>query len=760
MSISNKKLKYIHRFVGKQSAEDMAKKLRLPLAKVQLEIEKFSNSKLRLKTKKTAYFTSFHILVILVFLAPFPNFKEIYASSYLPKAALIQLGSLLLLTVWLFEQFRSKTLTIVKCRLYLPLAAFLLWVLLSITWSFNTYSGLSKWTHWAACGLVFFLTAQIIKNRQQARVIFIAIVSSAVVLSFLGFFQYLLGVDWFPQTARPAITFANKNMAGHFFVLVFPAGLYLLLSAKNKRTIWLFAFFLACLNTFIFYTHTKAAWVCVSFEFLLFISVFVFEKIRFKTETVFGKQKAAALGAAIALTIAMSFLTPEGVRWRGEESYNYIAGMWDAETRVANEKFQKLRGYSAMSVKSRLILYENTLELIARKPLLGVGADNFKIHYPTTSIKRPRGNNSLILKQAVHGHNDHLQLLSELGLPFAIIFIWTCVLIVQRMSRLLGKECPPDDRQLGAAALIALAGMALNANFSFPFYRAVPPILMAVYFAIFFTSYHNQGVAVKNQERGDTWIVAGTRWSGAGCILSLAGLILWSMAQYRVIKSDEHYHSMHVAIRLEKYKEALAQLEMAKRYNPLLSETMKMKGQIYLKLGKVKKARDLLAAYQKHNPYYAQGLMLLGRSHQLLKEYQEAEKALQRGIEIDPNVERMHDLLASVKSSLGKHEEALKEFRMAVELKPENFSYQYNLGIKAREMKRFEEAASAFRKAIDLKPSFDKGHLLLGLILFYELDEPDSGIIHLDKALQLNPRIKDAEQLRQVIAAHKSSSKS
>ncbi len=758
MSLSNKKLKYIHRFAGKQSPQEMAKKLRLPVAKVQLEIEKLSGSKVRPKPKKSAYFTSFYILAILVFLVPFPNFGEIYASSYLPKAALIQIGSLLLLTVWLFEQFRANTLTIVKCRLYLPLAAFLLWVLLSITWSLNTYSVLSKWTHWAACGLIFFLAAQIIKNRQQARFIFIMIVSSAVVLSFLGFFQYLLRVDWFPQTARPAITFANKNMAAHFFVLVFPAGLYLLLSAKNKRAIWLYAFFLACLNTYVFYTHTKAAWVCVTFEFLLFISVFVFEKIRFKTKTDFGKHKAAAFGVAIALTIAMSFLTPDGLRWRGPETYNYIAGMWDAEARVADEKLQKLRKYSSISVESRLILYQNTLELFAKKPLLGVGAGNFSIHYPTASIKRPRDNKSLILKQAVHGHNDFLQLLSELGLPFAIIFIWACVLFIQGIGKLGRKACPPEDRQMGAAALIALAGIALNANFSFPFYRAVAPFLLAVYSAIFFTAY--RGFAVKNQNRGDTWSVAGTQWSKVCFILSLAGLILWSMAQYRVIKSDEHYHSMHVAIRLEKYEEALAQIELAKHYNPLPKETMKMKGQIYLKLGKVKKARDLLTAYQKYNPYYAQGLMLLGRSHQLLKEYQEAEKALQRGIEIDPHVERMHDLLASVKSSLGKHEEALKEFRRAAELKPDNFNYQYNLGIKAREMKRFEEAAGAFRKTIDLKPTFDKGHLLLGLILFYELDEQDSGIIHLNIALRLNPRIKDAGQLRQIIAAHESSSES
>ncbi len=756
MSISNKKLKYIQRFAGKQSPEDMAKKLHLPVDKVRLEIEKISGLEIRPKARNTAYFTSFHLLAVLVFLAPFPNFKEIYASSYLPKAALIQIGSLLLLTVWLFEQFRANSLKIVKCRLYWPLVAFLLWVILSAAWALDTYSAFSKWTHWAACGLIFFLAVQIIKSRKQARFIFITIVSSAVLLSFLGYFQFLLGLEWFPQTAPPAITFANKNMAGHFFVLVFPACLYLLLSAKNKLAIWSFAFFLACLNTFIYYTFTKAAWVCVSFECLLFIAVFGLEKIRFKTKTVFGKQKAAAVLAALALTIAMSCLTPEGMRWRGEETYNYIAGMWDADARAANKKLQKMRDYSAMSVKSRLILYENTIELIAKKPLLGFGADNFKVHYPTTSIKRPRDNTSLILTQAVHGHNDYLQLLSELGLLFAIIFVWACCLYLKGVGGLLRKESPPEDRLLAAGALIALAGMAVNANFSFPIYRAIPPLLLAVYSAIFFISC--QSFTVKNGEGGNTWTVTGTRWSRAGCIISLAATVLWSMAQYRVIKSDEHYHSMHVAIKLERYEEALAQLEKAKRLNPLRNDTMRMKGQIYLKLGKVEKARDLLAAYQKKSPYYAQGLMLLGRSHQLLKEYGEAERALQKGLDIDPNVERMHDLLASVKSSLGKNEEALVEYRLAAELKPDNFSYQYNLGIKARSMQRFEEAAGAFAKAVELNGTSDKSHLLLGLILFYELDEQHSGIMHLKKALQLNPQIKDAEQLSRMIAAYETNS--
>ena len=94
------------------------------------------------------------------------------------------------------------------------------------------------------------------------------------------------------------------------------------------------------------------AWVCVSFEFLLFISVFVFEKIRFKTETVFGKQKATAFGAAIALTIAMSFLTPEGVRWHGTETYNYIAGMWNAEARVDNKKEARVRNKKEARVRN------------------------------------------------------------------------------------------------------------------------------------------------------------------------------------------------------------------------------------------------------------------------------------------------------------------------------------------------------------------------------------------------------------------------
>lgn len=758
MSLSNKKRKYIQRLAGKKRSEAIAKDLGIPVAQVEAEIKKLSGAKTVTVRKKESYLTSFNILAVLVFLAPFPMFKEIYSSSYLAKAALIQIGSLLLLTVWLFEQFRTKSFTIVKCRFYWPLAAFLLWALVSISWAMNTYAVLAKWTHWMACGLIFFLAMQIVKENRQVRFLFKMMVASAVVLSFLGYFQYLQGVEWFPQTAPPAATFANKNMAGHFFVLVFPASLYLLLSAKNKKAIWTFAFCLACVNLFIYYTFTKAAWVSVAWECLLFMAIFGFERLRFETKIILGKQKTAALAAAIALTFVMSNLTPDGWKWRLGENYYYLSGLLYSPEEVKDEEqvsnIKTSRKYSALSVYLRLILYKNTLELIAEKPLLGVGTDNFSVHYPKTSIKRPRDTESLILTQAYHGHNDYLQLLSELGLPFGLLFLWGCWLLVKEAGSLLMKERPPEDRLIGAAALIALGGLALNANISFPLYRAVPPLLLAVYSAIFFKSA--QGWTAQKGSQRDNWIIAGKKWSGTTCILSTVALISWTYAQYRVIKADEHYHSMHVAIKLEQFEEALTQVEIAKHYNPLRKDTLKMKGQIYLKLGEVEKARDLLAAYREINPNYAQGLMLLGRSHQLLKEYNEAEKVLEKGIEIDPNVERMHDLLASVKSSLGKHEEALREFRMAADLKPENVSYQYNLGIKARSMGLLEEAAQAFRKTVELNDSNDKAHLLLGLILFYELNEPDSGIKHLKKALTLNPAVKDAEQLRQMIATYES----
>ncbi len=673
---------------------------------------------------------------------------EIVASSYLPKAALIQIGSLLLLAAWLYEGFRAKSLTITKNGFIWPLAVFLVWALLSLTWSLDSWLGFSRWIHWAACGLLFFLALQIIKSRNQSRFLLCMIVASAVCLSLLGILQYLTNFNWLPQSAPPAATFFNKNMAGHFFVLVFPASLYLLLSAKNKLAMWAAAFALTCVNVIVFYTFTKAAWVCVTWECLLFLGIFEFERSRSGKSAFWGKPKAVALAVSIAITLVMSSLTPDGWKWRMDENYHYLSGMWNPESHAAEDNLQSLQQYSSTSVSSRLILYKNTLEMIAENPILGVGANNFSIHYPNTSRKLPRDGDSMILTQAFHGHNDFLQLLSELGLPFAVILCWAGFLLLKSSRNLFRRNCPAEDRYLGAAMLIALAGLTLNANFSFPLYRAIPPFLLAVYTAIF----------VQLTRRGDpvkaiSLKLIGNQWLGAGCVFASIGLVVWSIAQYFVIKSDGHFYSMHKAIKIENYGKALAQLDKAKHYNPFRHDTLKMEGQIYLKLGRVEKARDLLSAYREFNPNYAQGLMLLGRSHQLLREFEEAETALEKGIEIDPNVARMHDLLANVKSSLGKHGAALREFRIAAKLKPENPIYQYNLGIKARSMKHFEEAVRAFKKTAQLKDSSHNAYLSLGLILFYELNDPDSGIEYMQKALDINPTINNADQLKLLIAA-------
>ena len=127
MKISNKKRKYIYRNAELKTPEELAKKLHLSVRQVKSVLKKKSGADVA-PGNQTPVSVCFGILLAIIFFAPLVIVNELYEYSMLPKLMVVQLGSLLLLFVWLLTKlYKQQAVVLVKSNLYLPLICFLAW---------------------------------------------------------------------------------------------------------------------------------------------------------------------------------------------------------------------------------------------------------------------------------------------------------------------------------------------------------------------------------------------------------------------------------------------------------------------------------------------------------------------------------------------------------------------------------------------------------------------------------------------------------
>ncbi|RLB92029.1 MAG: hypothetical protein DRH10_00385 [Deltaproteobacteria bacterium] len=98
-----------------------------------------------------------------------------------------------------------------------------------------------------------------------------------------------------------------------------------------------------------------------------------------------------------------------------------------------------------------------------------------------------------------------------------------------------------------------------------------------------------------------------------------------------------------------------------------------------------------------------------------------------------------------------KLDKALEEFKIAAELDPKNSVIHFNIGIVEMQKREYKQAAEAFQKAVDLNPDWDLAQKNLGILCFQFLNKKKKGLEHLKKALELNPKIRDAAQIQRLV---------
>ena len=322
-------------------------------------------------------------------------------------------------------------------RLGYPLAAFVVWTILSLAFSDAPLRGLSQ-VRKIFLYLIVALVYNAFQNRRQILRTFQGILLAGVLASFSGLVQFAR--DYFNIEHEGAAFYNNyvthqiTGFMSHWLTYAGELMMVLLLlvtlllfmqPARLSRWWWLF---LPVIGLALLASFTRGVWLGTLAGLTYLVAHY--------RRPIFGLLVPAA-------ALLLYLLAPSTLQQR-ERS------IFDVQTDSSN--------------RSRIVMLHTGLAMIAAHPLFGVGPERVG---PRFMDYKPR---SMELPPAWYGHlhNNYLQIAAERGLPCLIIFLWLFAEIL-REGFLLGRDPDLASRAIGHMEVAVTVGLMFAGLFEFNF---------------------------------------------------------------------------------------------------------------------------------------------------------------------------------------------------------------------------------------------------------------------------------------------------
>ncbi len=679
-------------------------------------------------------------LALLCLAAPFVIMPSGFDYANLPQVLFIQTGTLFIATAWLIAASFQFGVTLRPSPLTMPVMAFLFWAFISSLYALNTWEARGILSHWWICGLIFVLVMNIMRHETDCRRLLGAVALAAAGIAIIGSMQHLAGLDFLPQAFPPAATFANKNMAAHFMVLALPVTVALFITSR-RPICWLWAVIAVLVIAFLFFTRTRAALLAVAIQIFVVVVLMIRNKIQ---TTPFQPLawKILVLGVGVCLIAILVMASFSLDTFKSER----VMSATDSSEVSSKQDHSSVDGLESAytSIGLRLVVWRNTLEMIKDNPLQGFGLGNHKVFYPAyhgkTSVDQAFSENI----QLQNVHNDYLQIAAEMGLPGILLAIWLIVVFFSIMFRILATSKFPLRIEVLAVG-VAVIGILVNAGFSFPLERAVPPFVSAVFLGITafaFWQGRSDKAKVKHGFVAPPWV---TLVTGAVFLGLFSTSVLYS---HQALTADKMFPDI---VRFERAESWSSMAETSKRalaLQPGNPKPLAFLGRAYVESGEYVQAADFLETFLAVYPYNINALLNLGATMYALDRLDEAQSILYRVLEIKPGFAKAHHNLAGIYARQGRTDKALKAHQRAAELDQDDALIQFHLGLAEMKAGNPSLAADAFKRTVELQPNWELARKNLGIIYAQHLGRPQEALKELHKALEINPGMQDAQQIK------------
>ena len=507
--------------------------------------------------------------------------------------------------------------------------AFILFILIhfvSISQAINPTEALFTALRVLMFGAIFY-SCRILLSRENNSVlkskIFTASLISTILLCFLSFVDLSAIAGKMGISSKSLYemnkTFGHKNPLSVYLILL--SGFNILAwfqsVGQNKRGRKnLFAGALIAQFFFVFFLQSRTAWLG-SLVLLLMIFGGMFFISRKKKFT-FSVAKLAGISAGVLGLFALLMVLSGG--------FSNIS-----------DRFTFNENQGSRSMGERFHQWDKTVDLIKENPVLGVGADNWKISYLEKGLDGlNRAMDSAIFVQP---HNDFLWIFSETGivgiLCYLFLFLFIAVKSIQVLfsNREENEELEEEDKinKLEVWVLFSvLVSYAVMINFTSCRLTIEHQILVVLIMAILIDNFSKAGLT-KQLVKVSSKLV----------LIKLLVFALICTGLYFVrLQNMNKAKSMIASIDKTQYRKAL---KLADSINPLFYNMLYngnpipyFKGIAHTRSGKPNQVLDDLNQALEINPFHTRSFNMYGDTYFKQKDYDTALIYYQKALAINP----------------------------------------------------------------------------------------------------------------------------
>jgi|GEM_PF-2121339 len=332
--------------------------------------------------------------------------------------------------------------------------------------------------------LFFVIATTFLYKAPERRSLFLAGPSVAViVLSLFAIIQLVTGFLASQDTGIPyridfslGSTLGNKNSLAEVLLLCLPFTLFGWLVVKGKwKVIHAISSVIALLLLILL--KSLATFVAGGAGLLFFLAI-----NNRRMMPAFNVKRAGvvlAMGAILVLT---------GIMFQRSFQVDSIGRKLEIIPRyLGNENaFVTNSHANNNSIYERLMLWRNTVKMIAENPVTGAGINNWKLYLYKYGIAGTDFISSGLVHYE-HPHNDFLLMFAECGVVGFVLFILMFYFLIREGLEIQRHQEDAFNRKLAALMLTVIVMFPVLALFGYPWFKVVAPVILLISGSVLFS---------------------------------------------------------------------------------------------------------------------------------------------------------------------------------------------------------------------------------------------------------------------------------
>ena len=243
---------------------------------------------------------------------------------------------------------------------------------------------------------------------------------------------------------------------------------------------------------------------------------------------------------------------------------------------------------------------------------------------------------------------------------------------------------------------------------------------------------------VQTWKRCDVWQNAGTLWDD-------------TIQKYPNQIVDAYNNRGYYYIEMNRYHDALVDLDRALALNPKVARIWVNKGTVYAEQNQNDSAYVCFAHAIEIKPDYPEALSNRGGIRSRRGDLTGAVEDFSRAIDLDPTFRDAYTNRALVYFKLGEYEKAIEDRRRVIEMdarNPTNYIQMGSIGLALQQLDRTRDAIAAYDDAIRMAPAEDRqrlaGYHLRRSQTWWRLRERERALIDAQAAARLGADVDSA----------------